>query len=87
MRQLLALLLSAILLSLCSGCGESLPGKDGSKVLEAGPPTSTAGTSASVEAASAPSASTAAPSAAAPLCDFYGMYTFKEVSVLSPLSS
>jgi len=80
MRQLIALLLTAILLSLCSGCDNSLPGKDGSKVPEAGPPASTAGTSAAA-------AATSVQAAASSLSDFYGNYTFKEVSVLSPLSS
>jgi len=90
MRQLIALLLSAILLSLCSGCDKSLSGKDGSKVLEAGPPTSTAGASAPDETFISEyplTAVTSVSAEAAPLCDFYGTYTFKEVSVLSPLSS
>lgn len=99
MRRLIALLLSAVLLGLCFGCHIGTDNKEGSGQLEAGPPTSTAGSAGEVEGTDAPAGgsndSAGDPSiegtsdaiAATPLSDFYGTYTFKEVSVLSPLSS
>src|SRR5450830_1250082 len=86
MRRFIALLLSAVLLIFCSGCNVNTQHS-----AESAGPGTTAETSKPADAAQTSDTSdmtqTSETTDVIQLSDFYGNYAFKEVSVLSMLSS